>query len=101
MSSDMDPLEDLGSLKRKKGHTFCPRCKKEYNNRWLTPHCTAVLADGKKCDGFLGGKYKPKDTVIDAKMITSTIASVWLNQAGIPVRIFVDLKENKVISAWL
>ena len=92
----MDPLEDLGSLKKKKGQTACPRCKKKYNNRCLPSHCNEVLADGKKCDGFLGGKYKPKEIVMDAKMITSTIASVRLNQAGIPVRIFVDLKENKV-----
>ena len=87
----MDPLEDLGSLKRKRGNPVCPGCQKSYNNRALPLYCTE---DG--CDAYLGGKYTPKDKKPDAQMITSNIASVRLNQAGIPVRVFVDLEENKV-----
>ena len=85
----MDPLKDLGSLATKKGQTVCHGCHTVYNNKVLTREC-------KNCHAYLGGKYEAKEKVLDAKMITSDIASVRLNQAGLPVRIFVDLKENKV-----
>ena len=87
----MNPFEDFGSQKRKKGHKYCPKCDKEYNNRALPLHCTED-----NCNGYLGGKFKPKDTKPDAQMITPNLASVRLNKAGIPVRVFVDLEENKV-----
>ena len=88
----MDPLDELGSLKKPgRGQSVCPKCKKQYNNRALKLKCS----EG-NCDGFLGGSYKPKPTEKDAKLLTSTIASVRLNTAGVPVCVFVDLKENKV-----
>ena len=91
----MDPFKDLGSLKRKRsGQTVCPKCQKQYNNRALPLKCPE-----ENCGAFLGGKYEPKETDLDAKMITSIIASVRLNPAGVPVRVFVDLKENKVCTA--
>ena len=78
---------------KKKGHTYCPRCGKEYNNRVKPKYCTQ-----ENCDAYLGGKYKPpdKNQILDAKLITAHIASVRLNKAGVPVRTFVDLKQNKV-----
>jgi hypothetical protein len=88
----MDPLDELGSLKRQKaGQTICPKCKKQYNNRSLPLKCIEV-----SCEAFLGGSYKPKESALDAKLLNSTIASVRLNTAGVAVRVFVDLKENKV-----
>ena len=90
-SSDMDPLKDLGSLRTKRGHTMCPGCHKLYNNKGRPEYCTE---DG--CNGYLGGDAKEKEAKSDARMITSSIASVRLHRAGVGVRIFVDLKENKV-----
>ena len=87
----MDPLDELGSLqKKKRGQTLCQNCKKPYNNRSIKVKCD-------NCDAFMGGSYLPKEREKDALLITSTIASVRLNAAGVAVRVFVDLKENKVI----
>ena len=88
----MDPFDELGSLrKQNRGQSNCPKCGKQYNNRSKPVKCT-----GLSCDAFLGGSFKPKVKEADAQLLTSTIASVRLNAAGIPVRVFVDLKENKV-----
>ena len=88
----MDPFDELGSLrKQNRGQSECPKCGKQYNNRSKPVKCT-----GLNCDAFLGGSFKPKVKEADAQLLTSTIASVRLNAAGIPVRVFVDLKENKV-----
>ena len=78
----MDPLKELGSLKTKKGHTLCPGCHKWYNNRNRPLYCTE---DG--CNGYIGGdKNNNKEDKSDAKMITSSIASVRLHCAGVAVR---------------
>jgi hypothetical protein len=90
----MDPFEKLGSLslqRQKSGQTICPKCSKQYNNRACPNRCTEA-----NCQAFLGGNFIPKEKTLDAKLITSTIASVRLNTAGVPVRVFVDLKESKV-----
>ena len=92
--SEMDPLKELGSLKTKRGHTLCPGCHKWYNNKNRPLYCTE---DG--CNGYIGGDEKNKDDKSDksdARMITSSIASVRAHRTGVAVRIFVDLKENKV-----
>ena len=88
---DPDPLDELGSSRNKPGQKECPKCKKKYNNRSIPPRCSET-----NCDAFLGGNYKVKAKDADAKLITSTIASVRLNTGGVPVRVFVDLRENKV-----
>ena len=87
----MDPFKELGSLKTKKGHTLCPGCHKWYNNKNRPMYCSE---DG--CNAYIGGDAKLKEDKTDARMITSSIASVRLHRAGVPVRIFVDLQENKV-----
>ena len=88
--SEMDPLKDLGSLAKKKGQTVCHGCPTVYNNRVLPQNCG-------NCSAYLGGKYEAKEKVMDAKMITADIASVRLNQAGIPIRVFVDLKDKRCV----
>ena len=88
----MDP--EFESLKRQKsGQTNCPnlKCRKKYNNRTVPNKC-------EDCQTFMGGNYEPKEKALDAKLITSNIASVRLNTAGVAVRVFVDLKEAKVCS---
>ena len=91
----MDPLDELGSLqKKKRGQSVCQKCKKQYNNRSIKVKCD-------NCDAFMGGSYQPKEREKDAQLLTSTIASVRLNAAGVAVRVFVDLKENKVIGSSL
>ena len=81
-------------FKKKKGHSYCPRCEAEYNNKVKPKYCTQ-----ENCGGYLGGSYKPpqKDySLPDAKLITRDIASVRLHKTGHPIRVFVDLKQNKV-----
>ena len=81
-------------FKKKKGHSYCPRCEAEYNNKVKPKYCTQ-----EKCGGYLGGSYKPpqKDySLPDAKLITRDIASIRLHKTGHPIRVFVDLKQNKV-----
>ena len=90
--SDMDPLEELGSLQRQKsGQSKCPNrnCDRSFNNRAKPPNCD-------KCGAFLGGSFKPKEKTIDAKILASSIVSVRQNLVGVHTRVFVDLKENKV-----
>ena len=90
--------EDLifGSLrKKKKGQTQCYRCFKYYNNNAVTQYCSA-----KGCGAYLGGNFVQSNTSPDAKMITNHVASVRLNKAGLPIRIFVDLLENKVFRTF-
>ena len=87
----MDPLDELGSLKRRlSGQSVCSTCLKSYNNRSLPSHCII-------CNNELGGGYVKSELKNDhALMLTSHICSVRLNQRGLPNRIFVDLLENKV-----
>ena len=82
-----------GFKKKKKGHSYCPKCEAEYNNRVKPKYCTQ-----ENYGGYLGGNYEPpqKDMLTDEKLITRDIASVRLNKTGQPIRIFVDLKQNKV-----
>ena len=91
----MDPSgsqDDFQLLRRQKsGQKVCPRCQKSYNNRAVPYHCTES-----NCGAFLGGSYKPPEKVVDAKLLTSSIVSVRQNPAGIPTRVFVDLRGNKV-----
>ena len=86
-------MDDLASFYRpKRGHKQCPKCHKLYNNNALPLRCTEP-----HCDGYLGGQKpatKEKDPI--ALLITSTIASVRHKPGGGHVRVFVDLKENKV-----
>jgi hypothetical protein len=92
----MDPFDQLGSLslqRQKSGQTVCPKCFTVYNNRALPPKC-----DRGNCGAFLGGTYVRKTKPLDAKLITSTLASVRLNTSGVAVRVFVDLEESKVHS---
>ena len=51
----------------------------------------------------MGGNYEPpqKDMLTDAKLITRDIASVRLNKTRQPIRIFVDLKQNKVCEIFV
>ena len=90
---DIDSLDESESFQRPvRGHKRCPKCGKLYNNNAIPERCTA-----EGCDRYLGGKAKtkpPKEQL--AQLITSTIASVRLRTGGFPVRVFVDLKENKV-----
>ena len=86
-------MDDLESFRRpKRGHKQCPRCHKLYNNNALPLRCTEP-----QCNGYLGGKEPtPTEKDPDALLITSDIASVRLRTGGVAVRVFVDLKENKV-----
>ena len=91
----MNPYWGSGPPK-KKGHSYCPKCDKEYNNKWVPEYCVEV-----NCDGYLGGKRRlpSKDALpdaTDAMLITEHIASVRTNRAGHAVRSFVDLQQNKV-----
>ena len=91
----MDPSgsqDDFQLLRRQKsGQKVCPRCQKSYNNRAVPYHCTES-----NCGAFLGGSYKPPEKVVDARLLTSSIVSVRQNPVGIPTRVFVDLRGNKV-----
>ena len=82
----------LGSLKRKRsGQKIC-ECGKSYNNATIPKLCN-------KCGIHLGGSYEPPkvDIFTDAKVIENVnLASVRLNKAGENLRVFVDLKQNKV-----
>ena len=75
-----DEFSFLGSLLKKKGQSKCPRCSRMYNNNAKPLYCSVS-----ECGAYLGGKYEEKSSETDAKMISSTIASVRLNKAGIPV----------------
>ena len=95
VSSDIDPMDDIGFIRKPaRGQKSCPKCHKRYNNNALPLRCTEA-----NCDGYLGGQepiiVKEKDPI--AQLITSTIASVRQHPGGHPVRVFVDLKENKVM----
>lgn len=48
------------------------------------------------CFYYLGGSYTPKEKSLDAYLLSTSVASVRKNVAGVPVRVFVDLQENKV-----
>ena len=86
----MDPFFDVGSLKKQKsGQKICPKCHKQYNNRAIPNKCFNYQA-------FLGGNYKQTAETKDAKLISSSIASVRMGTTGVHRRVFVDLKENKV-----
>ena len=87
----MDPFEDLGSLGRQlSGQKVCPKCFKSYNNRVVPQYC-------QNCNEYLGGRYVPKEKKgTDPHLITSTLASVRTNIAGVPIRTFVDVQLNKV-----
>ena len=88
----MDEAAILASLSRKKrGQTQCPRCSKAFNNNAVPQYCSSI-----GCGAHLGGSFVDKSKELDAKMITQQLASVRLNQAGVPTRVFVDLAENKV-----
>ena len=44
----------------------------------------------------LGGTHQPKEKALDALLITSNLVSVRKNVGGVPVRVFVNLQQNKV-----
>ena len=80
-----------GLFKQKKsGQTVCPKCSAKYNNAVVPDNCNT-------CDHFLGGKYRPKEIDIDAKLLTSNLASIRVNLAGINVRTFVDIGESRKV----
>ena len=85
----MDPFEDLASLGRHiSGQKICPKCLKSYNNRVVPQYC-------QDCSEYLGGRYVPKEKKsADPHLITSTLASVRTNIAGVPIRTFVDVPLN-------
>ena len=56
----------------------------------------AVLIGADRCNAYIGGKHKPKEKPMDAMVLASSIVSVRLNETGRPIRVFVDLKSNKV-----
>ena len=58
-------------------------------SRWVPPNCNS-------CNYYLGGSYSPVVKPIDAKLLTLSVASVRKNPTGIPVRVLVNLQENKV-----
>jgi hypothetical protein len=86
----MDPLENIGFVApQNSGQTICPKCLKTYNNRAVPEFC--------ECDKYLGGRFVAKEKKSkDSQLITSTLASVRTNTAGIPTRTFVDVSVNKV-----
>ena len=65
---------------------------KIYLKRWVPLYCF-----GEDCHYYLGGSYAPKEKSLDAQLLTSSLASVRKNVAGVPIRILVNLQENKVI----
>ena len=85
-------MDELGSLKRKKsGQTNC-ECGKLFNNAKVPEFCDI-------CKFRLGGTYEPppeKRSVPDSVLISDKIASIRKETAGEPVRVFVDLDQNKV-----
>ena len=88
----MDPLENLGSLKRHpSGQKVCHNCARSYNNKSIPEFC---LQNG--CNAYLGGSYKPKQKENEAFMLTQSVCSVRMNTAGVPTRVFVDLSGEKV-----
>jgi hypothetical protein len=86
----MADLEDIGLLGRQtSGQTSCKSCGTRYNNRAVPPICDV-------CKTRIGGTYVPKKKTPDPHLITSSLASVRTNTAGVPIRTFVDLSLQKV-----
>ena len=88
-----------GELKRKKsGQKTCDKCKLVYNNAAIPEFCTNETSSNETCKNYLGGKFKPATSKLDATMISSTLASVRVNATGQNIRTFVKVgKERKVI----
>ena len=59
--------------------------------RWKPQFCTA-----EDCHYYLGGTHNPDKKHLDAHLISDNIASVRKNVTGAPIRVIVDLKQNKV-----
>ena len=85
-----DECENL-YRRRKPGQKECLQCGTFYNNAAIPEKC-------KVCDNYLGGKFKPKEEILDAKLLTNNLASVRMNEAGINVRTFVEIGEVKKVS---
>ena len=87
----MAHLEDIGLLGRQtSGQTSCKSCGTRYNNRAVPPLCDV-------CKTYIGGTYVPKKkNTPDPHLITSNLASVRTNTAGVPTRTFVDLSLQMV-----
>lgn len=88
-------MNELGSLKRKRSGQRKCECGKVYNNAKVPGICDV-------CEFPLGGSYKPQPVnkrIPDSVIISESeqVASVRKDIAGEPVRIFVDLKQTKVI----
>lgn len=92
----MSDFEDLGLIQRSSpGKKVCRKCGKGYNNRAIPEYCV-------ECNNYLGGRFVPKDkNSTDPQLITSTLASVRTNTAGVPTRTFVDLALKKVCARSL
>ena len=61
--------------------------------RWKPEFCTK-----ENCNYYLGGSYVPAPKLknIDAYILTDSLVSVRKNDHGASIRVFVDVKENKV-----
>ena len=88
-----------GELKRKKsGQKTCTKCKIQYNNAAIPEFCTNIISANETCRNYLGGKFKPTAAKIDAKMLTSNIASIRVNITGQNIRTFAKVgNEQKVM----
>ena len=85
-------MDRLGSLKRKKSGGRTCTCGKWFTNAKVPKFCD-------KCGQHLGGSYEPPtDIFTDAVVIEAKqLASVRSNITGENLRIFVDLRANKVL----
>lgn len=50
------------------------------------------------CHNYLGGDYNPEEKALDALLISDNFASVRKNVTGAPIRVIVDLEQNKVFT---
>lgn len=81
-------------LRHHSGQTVCRKCTRSYNNRAVPEYCH-------DCNYFLGGQHVKSQKLkgsCDSRLITSSLASVRTNTAGIPTRTFVDLSLNQCLN---
>ena len=91
----MEPSKVKSLQRSVSGQKQCRGCMKSFNNRSLPEFCD-------NCNYRIGGQFVPKDKKnTDPQLLTSTLASVRTNKAGIPTRTFVDLSKNKVYTIVL